>query len=53
VAALLVERRINAVPVVDAGGRLRGIVSEAGLPQGGWDNRDPGHYHASVSQVTG
>jgi CBS domain-containing protein len=31
VAALLVERAINAVPVVDAGGRLCGIVSEADL----------------------
>ena len=31
VASLLVERRINAVPVVDAGGRLVGIVSEADL----------------------
>jgi CBS domain-containing protein len=31
VAALLVERGINAVPVVDAGGRLCGIVSEADL----------------------
>jgi CBS domain-containing protein len=31
VAALLVERQINAVPVVDAGGRLCGIVSEADL----------------------
>ena len=31
VAALLVERGINAVPVVDAGDRLCGIVSEADL----------------------
>jgi CBS domain-containing protein len=31
VAALLVERAINAVPVVDGGGRLCGIVSEADL----------------------
>ena len=31
VASLLVERRINAVPVVDAGDRLIGIVSEADL----------------------
>jgi CBS domain-containing protein len=31
VASLLVERRINAVPVVDARGRLVGIVSEADL----------------------
>jgi CBS domain-containing protein len=31
VAALLVERAINAVPVVDAGDRLCGIVSEADL----------------------
>lgn len=31
VAALLVERAINAVPVVDADGRLCGIVSEADL----------------------
>ena len=31
VASLLVERRINAVPVVDAGGRLVGIISEADL----------------------
>jgi CBS domain-containing protein len=31
VAALLVERQINAVPVVDAGDRLCGIVSEADL----------------------
>jgi CBS domain-containing protein len=31
VASLLVERRINAVPVVDAGDRLLGIVSEADL----------------------
>jgi CBS domain-containing protein len=31
VASLLVERRINAVPVVDAGHRLIGIVSEADL----------------------
>jgi CBS domain-containing protein len=31
VAALLVERGINAVPVVDAGDRLCGIVSEANL----------------------
>jgi len=31
VAALLVERGINAVPVVDAGNRLCGIVSEADL----------------------
>jgi CBS domain-containing protein len=31
VAALLVERTINAVPVVDAGDRLCGIVSEADL----------------------
>jgi CBS domain-containing protein len=31
VASLLVERQINAVPVVDAGGRLVGIVSEADL----------------------
>jgi CBS domain-containing protein len=31
VASLLVERRINAVPVVDASGRLVGIVSEADL----------------------
>ena len=31
VASLLVERRINAVPVLDAGGRLVGIVSEADL----------------------
>jgi CBS domain-containing protein len=30
-AALLVERAVNAVPVVDAGGRLAGIVSEADL----------------------
>ena len=30
-AALLVERGINAVPVVDAGDRLCGIVSEADL----------------------
>jgi CBS domain-containing protein len=31
VAGLLVERAINAVPVVDAAGRLCGIVSEADL----------------------
>jgi CBS domain-containing protein len=31
VAALLVERGINAVPVADAGNRLCGIVSEADL----------------------
>ena len=31
VAALLVERGINAVPVTDAGNRLCGIVSEADL----------------------
>jgi CBS domain-containing protein len=31
VAATLVEHGINAVPVVDAGGRLVGIVSEADL----------------------
>jgi CBS domain-containing protein len=31
VAATLVERGINAVPVVDDGGRLLGIVSEADL----------------------
>jgi CBS-domain-containing membrane protein len=31
VAATLVEHRINAVPVVDAGDRLIGIVSEADL----------------------
>jgi CBS domain-containing protein len=31
VASLLVTRRINAVPVVDAGDRLIGIVSEADL----------------------
>ena len=31
VASLLVSRRINAVPVVDAGDRLIGIISEADL----------------------
>ena len=31
VAAILVERGINAVPVVDGEGRLVGIVSEADL----------------------
>src|SRR4029450_9256587 len=31
VAALLVERGINAVPVADAGNRLCGILSEADL----------------------
>jgi CBS domain-containing protein len=31
IAATLVEHRINAVPVVDAGNRLIGIVSEADL----------------------
>jgi hypothetical protein len=44
---------------VDAGRALVGavlvadLVALAGVAGGGWDNRDPGHYHASVSQVTG
>jgi hypothetical protein len=37
---------VGAVLVAD----LVAVVRVAG---GGWDNRDPGHYHASVSQVTG
>jgi hypothetical protein len=44
---------------VDAGRALAGtvlvadLVALVGVAGGGWDNRDPGHYHASVSQVTG
>src|SRR5512132_2434490 len=44
---------------VDAGRALVGavlvadLVALVGVARGGWDNRDPGHYHASVSQVTG
>jgi hypothetical protein len=29
------------------------LVALVRVTGGGWDNRDPGHYHASVSQVTG
>jgi hypothetical protein len=39
----------------DAGRALVGavLVALVRVARGGWDNRDPGHYHASVSQVTG
>jgi hypothetical protein len=37
---------VGAVLVTD-------LVALLGVAGRGWDNRDPGHYHASVSQVTG
>ena len=42
IAALFLERRISAVPVVDAQGQLRGIVSEGDLlnrPEAGTQHR--------------
>lgn len=44
IAALLLERRISAVPVIDASGRLQGIVSEGDLmhrPEIGTEQRRP------------
>ena len=63
VAAILVERNISAVPVVDADGTLRGIVSEGDLlhraeigtdrPAGSWwlrMFRDPRQGRRGVHQ---
>ena len=40
----------RALPLAVLVAHLVALVRVAGR---GWDNRDPGHYHASVSQVTG
>ena len=58
VAALLVERGINAVPVVDAGDRLCGIVSEADLltletPARGGDGLPAGDRCPRIAPKTG
>jgi len=52
VASLMLERRISGLPVVDGGGRVLGIVSEADLirrPEIGTDRAKAGWLHLFLS----